>query len=415
MKKHKVWLESFLLILGGILSGVLLSEMGLRVAGIEGVKKPESYIDSDTNWYDLNDPYRGWAMRPGASGWWRGEGERSYIKANSDGLRDREHTKAKPKNTLRIAVLGDSFTEALQVPIEKTFWAEMERRLNKKCKFIQGRTVEVINFGVQGYGTTQELMTLRHKVWDYDPDVVLLAFYAGNDLINNSKKLEFHQRQPFYVYDKQGNLVLDMSFREMPIEAHNYLSFATVDYLPTWLVNHSRILQVIRKVDLDNKKRTLQNEELARYGKNFREPTTKVWRDAWKITEGVVALMAKEVKAKKAEFLMVMVTDPMQVHPHRNIREKFMKDNKITDLFYPEKRMEALSVREQFSLLTLAQFFQMYAEKYEMCLHGFKNAVECGGHWNADGHRLAGEKIAEQLCQSFQQSQSKQPQSQSTR
>lgn len=403
MKKHKIWIERFLLILGSITTGLLVGEIGLRAAGIEGMKKPLTLVDPQNNWYDLNDPYRGWAMRPGASGWWRGEGIHSYIKANSDGLRDREHTKAKPKNTLRIAVLGDSFAEALQVPIEKTFWAETERRLNNKCVALKGRKVEVINFGVQGYGTTQELMTLRYKVWDYSPDVVLLAFYAGNDIINNSKQLEFHQRQPFYVYDKDGNLVLDMSFREMPLAAHDYLSFSTVDYLPTWLVNNSRIIQVIRKVDLDNKKRTLQNEQLAQYAQNFREPRGRVWRDAWKVTEGVVALMAKEVKAKGADFQMVMVSDPMQVHPHRFIREKFMKDNKIENLFYPEKRMEALSIREGFSLVSLAQFFQLYGEKYEMCLHGFKNAVECGGHWNVDGHRLAGEKIAEHLCLSWQQ------------
>lgn len=71
------------------------------------------------------DEARGYALRPGMEGWFRKEGE-SYVRINSDGLRDRQHTKAKPENTLRIAVLGDSYAEALQVPMEQAFWAVME-------------------------------------------------------------------------------------------------------------------------------------------------------------------------------------------------------------------------------------------------------------------------------------------------
>ena len=73
--------------------------------------------------------------------------------------------------------------------MEDTFWSVMERELGQ-CALFAGRRVEVINFGVSGYGTVQELMTLRHYVWDYDPDVVVLAFTTGNDVRNNLRALE---------------------------------------------------------------------------------------------------------------------------------------------------------------------------------------------------------------------------------
>jgi len=57
-------------------------------------------------------------LRPGAEGWWSKEGG-AYVRINNGGLRDREHAKAKPTNALRIAVLGDSYAEALQVPIDR--------------------------------------------------------------------------------------------------------------------------------------------------------------------------------------------------------------------------------------------------------------------------------------------------------
>ena len=52
---------------------------------------------------------------------------------------------------------GDSFAEALQVPMEDTFWAILEREI-KECTAVAGREPEV-NFGVSGYGTAQELIT----------------------------------------------------------------------------------------------------------------------------------------------------------------------------------------------------------------------------------------------------------------
>lgn len=83
-------------------------ELGLRAADI-------SYPS-----FHKYDDHRGAALRPGAEGRWRKEGE-AYIRINSEGLRDREHTKEKLGDTVRIAVLGDSYAEALQLEMEKDF------------------------------------------------------------------------------------------------------------------------------------------------------------------------------------------------------------------------------------------------------------------------------------------------------
>jgi len=177
------------LTLGGLLMGVVIGEVGLRVARVEGYPKIGDFVESAPTRFHTSDPNLGWKLKPGASGEWNGEGS-SFVQVNSEGLRDREHTKAKPPNTLRVAVLGDSFTEAIHVPVEQTFWSKLERKLGN-CEAVKGRkNVEVMNFGVQGYGTAQELIMLRKKVWDYSPDIVILAFFIGNDIINNSPQLE---------------------------------------------------------------------------------------------------------------------------------------------------------------------------------------------------------------------------------
>src|SRR5262249_13886526 len=63
---------------------------------------------------------------------------------NSLGLRDREFPFGKPPGTFRILVLGDSYPEGVQVPVEQTFPKQLERMLATREP---GRPFEVINAG----------------------------------------------------------------------------------------------------------------------------------------------------------------------------------------------------------------------------------------------------------------------------
>ena len=57
------------------------------------------------------------------------KGSEGKIRINSDGLRDIEHQLEKPVNTLRIAILGDSFAEARSINLEDTFWFKLKDNL----------------------------------------------------------------------------------------------------------------------------------------------------------------------------------------------------------------------------------------------------------------------------------------------
>ncbi len=398
MGKHKAWILNLGLTLGSILFGVFLGEMGLRLAGIEGLKKlPQpGHGNFSPSFYTMSHPDLGWTNRPEAEGLWQQEGE-AYIQVNSDGLRDRIYPKTKPENTLRIAVLGDSFTFAAQVDVEETYWSVIENEL-QSCSGLQGKQVEVINFGVDGYSTAQQLLMLRQKVWDYDPDVVVLGFFIGNDIIDNSPQLESNHYRPFFVY-QNGELVPDFSFRNLTLEHSDRYWITKVDHLPAWLVNRSRILQVTKKAERDFKQKNLLQHLNTLTAQNFREPTDSAWKEAWKVTEGLITMMNQEVQEQNAEFLFVAMADPMQVHANPGVRESFMKTHQIENLFYPNQRLQALGQRENFPVFSLVETFQSYGEENQVCLHGFEDGFPCTGHWNPKGHELAGKLIANQLCQ----------------
>jgi hypothetical protein len=217
--------------------------------------------------------------------------------------------------------------------------------------------------------------------------------------------LEYDRYRPFFVYDASGKLVPDMSFRKLAPIDRNQNAVSFVDRLPGWLVNNSRILQVMKKADLDMKKRQLSGDFTALSAKNFKEPEDAVWENAWRVTEGLILTMRNEVVQKNADFLVVTIGDPVQVDRDPAKRKKFMQENKIQNLFYPDRRIEKFGYTNGFRVLGLAEQFQGYTEKFQVCTHGFDNSVPCGGHWNELGHRLASIKINQNLCQQLKQSQ----------
>lgn len=392
MVKHKLSTGNLILVLAGLMVGALIFEIGLRLFDI-------SYPS-----FVMADEYRGLAFRPGAEGWYREEGE-AYISINSEGLRDREHTKSKPPDTVRIAVLGDSMAAAKQVSMEQTFWSVMERELGR-CKGLEGSNPEVINFGIGGYSTAQELITLRHFVWEYSPDIVVLAFTTSNDVTGNSRALNQSGYVPYFIY-RDRELVLEDSY----LESDEYR--LRKSWIPR-LLDYSRVLQVLNEGRYDVRTRLRQwragkelevatgnpyAEELGIKPSIYREPEHPVWNEAWRVTEGLILLMRDEVKEKDAAFLVVTLSSGIQVHPDVSVWEEFMQRLGIEDLFYPNQRIQALGDREGFPVLTLAPVLRAYAEEHQVFLHGFENTVLGRGHWNEDGHRLAGQMIAQQICE----------------
>lgn len=400
MTKLKTWTVNIGMIFASLFVGVAIAEVAVRIAGLKGLKKiPEStHAEFYPTFHTIPHPVRGWEYKANVSGWWTSEGK-AYLEFNSHGIRGPEITKAKPENTLRIAVLGDSFTSAVQVSYRQTFVAVMQKEL-QKCIDLKNKKVEVINFGVDGYGTAQQLLTLREKVWDFQPDIVLLAFFIGNDITDNSRKLENNHYRPFFIY-KNGKLELDLSFRKLTISQANRYMITKVDKLPIWLVNNVRILQIIKKVETDQKKRNSARHFEKLQANNFREPQNPVWQEAWKITDELIGIMAKEVQEKGAEFQVATVMTPMQIHSNKEWREGYMKIMDIQDWLYPTKRLQNLGKIHNFYVIDLVKPFDDYVQKNPVCFHGFKNTAMCTGHWNATGHKLAGEIIAEKSCQRF--------------
>ena len=400
-----------LLILFGFLLGGILSEIALRVAGY-------SYPE----FYSL-DQSRGYALRPGAEGWYRKEGK-AYVRINSDGLRDQEHSLTKPPDTIRIAVLGDSYPEALPVSLDEAFWWVMGKKL-QECGAFPSKKIEVLNFAVSGYGTAQELLTLRDQVWKYSPDLVMLAVTTNNDITDNLRALKKTDEIPYFIY-RNNQLTLDDSFKNSRAFR---LRQSGISRLGRWLRDHSRVVQAITQghhgfkillsswrarrsqkaqsppAPTNQNSQIAQNsdalsrtEELGADNLVYLEPANAVWNDAWTITEKLILEMRNEVKSRGARFVVVTLSNGPQVLPNPESRDAFKKRFGLSDLFYPDDRIKALGAREGIPVITLAPELQEFAQRNHVFLHGFGENIG-NGHWNATGQRVAGELIAKKMCE----------------
>ncbi len=105
------------------------------------------------------------------------------FQTNSMGLRDREYSISKPAKTFRILVLGDSITAGNGISnLHKIYSKVLEQNLQKHYS---NKKIEVLNFGVGGYHTLQEIELLRVKGLQYQPDLIVIGFCL-NDFFPNS-------------------------------------------------------------------------------------------------------------------------------------------------------------------------------------------------------------------------------------
>jgi hypothetical protein len=343
-------------------------------------------------------PQLGWTLRPEASGWFSAEG-RSYVQISPTGRRDREHALAKPPATYRIVVLGDAYSEAMQVPLEKAYWAQLPARL-AACGFQPGKRIEVLNFGVRDYGTAQQLLVLEGDAIRYRPDLVLLQISHGNDLRDNSRALDVVGGRPYFTLDENGALRLDDSF----LSGARYRGWASAPRQALReLADCFRAGQLARSMV---RQLTAVQTAHADSGENpaglevgaLTPPRDARWQEAWRITEALIASMQELASRNGAHLAVVTVPFAMQVHPAARRREALQSELGVADFAYPERRFAAFAERQGALAVTLWPEMQALALANGSTLYGFDNAEPGSGHWNDLGHQAAADIIARQLC-----------------
>lgn len=368
----------------GTLIGLGVVEVGLR-AGARWI-----FIDSPV----IPDADLGWVLRK-SWGAWSTEENTVWATTNSAGYRDREHALRAEPGTRRIAVIGDSFIHGYYLELQDTFGASLERELSSCTR---APRVETLSFGVFGYNTAQELLMFRRDVARYRPDIVILAVFPGNDIVDNHPRLFGETGAPRFAV-KNGALVLDTSFRD------------TLPKPPRWplrravfeaVIGHVRAARLIKDtIDRLLEPRPGPAAPDPRKGWSIYQPPAPAdATEAWSLTETLVAQFADEVRAAGAEFWLMPLFMPEQVHPEASVRRAAEARLGVDTLFYPTRRLETFARSHGIATIAVAEPAAAYAlERHAYVMGGNTRETPPGtGHWNAVGTGLAAGIAARELC-----------------
>lgn len=166
--------QNGLLLLASLLLALGLGEVALRrwMPQIFPVHPPGLYT---------TDAEIGYVLTPGFHGRLQRAEYDVPVHVNRAGLRG-EEIPPRSDTTFRLLVLGDSQAFGAGVRDDETFSVQLNQLLEAH---FPARDIQVLNGGVPGYGTADQLAFLQHRGRELQPEMIVLQFLSVNDFSDN--------------------------------------------------------------------------------------------------------------------------------------------------------------------------------------------------------------------------------------
>jgi hypothetical protein len=286
----------------------------------------------------------------------------------------------------------------------------LERELNSTAQRGSPK-VEVISFGVGGYGLAPQYLTLQRHIWQYDPQIVLVVNPHDGLVLRSSRRLYpgdsfgapfFELRDGALQFDRQT-----LAHRNAAARSHS------LEILSANLMNQMRLLSLVNsaRVRGANDARRMMSGFQTRaatlgplpvdYWKTYGYlgPANAELRDAWDISEALILAMRDEAARHGAELWLCLLDSPPQVDPEPQIRLQFQKSLGVDTLFRADRMLADFASQAGIPHMTLAPDLARFAEARHVVLHGFPGMPRNTGHLNENGHSAVGSMIARILRQ----------------
>jgi hypothetical protein len=341
-------------------------------------------------YYWAFDPLLGWSQVPGGKSRTEIDGETVRIEFNGRGFHDVQHELARPAGVRRIVLVGDSFSEAVQVNLEDAFFRLLEARLDAES----GSDFEVVNLGVGDFGTAQECLAFEHLGLAYDPEILLVQIFPLNDVANNSLEL----------FDTSGSD--NDALRPYFVERGGALELTSAQPVRNWLRRHSATVRSAEAVlwklfgtRSDERREADRRARAAQLGfpPEGLPPLFHVFADdahqhpavrrAWDLTERILERIATTARAHGVKVLFVVVPWDQCVG---SAWEAFAAGQPPPPLRadHPEQRLGAWCARHGVPCLLLKPIFDRRASEFFPARRG---------HFNPAAHRMTAEAIFAKL------------------
>ncbi len=367
-----------------------LASLALVLAGLEVATRLFSRVSPPLL---CNDATVGTTFLPGFSGlvYVPERGGEVSLRFNREGVRGVDFAIEKPANVRRVAVIGDSMIAAIASDEEQTLVHRLESQLNEKSAAARW---EVMNFGVSGSSTGQELVLYRERVRKYQPDFVVCAFCVANDLGDNCTQLTSSRSRIYFDIDDRGELV-ELPF--LPARAR----------LTSWLNRRSRFY-VWQKDATQNAINAIRNQAVAVAARSGRapvpidsggqgifcaDPSDAVAR-AWLVTEKLIDTMSRDARAAGAEFALAVLPTGWQVSDEIWSRVVAGAAGVPLDLHQPDRKLAEICARLDVPVVLMTEQFRAAAGQDTSPQSPAMFHYAGVGHFNDRGNELAAQILS---------------------
>lgn len=321
----------------GVVVCLMLGELGIALVDPQQEVLPKDLVVRDSALgFRMVPSYRGVEPKDGIP-----------LEINAQGLRERELGALRP-GTLRILVLGDSVVFGLGVRAEDAFPRALERALG------QQQPIQVLNGGVPGYGTLQEIKLFEETVGVLQPDVVLVTVSVFNDVEDNVKFARPHKR-----WESAPNVI----------------------YKPLlWLRQRSQLYMMLRQYRASVSAETMMDIHAA-------QPSPKTTRGL-QLTEESLVRFAEAARKRGVAFGILLAPAQKQASPQ--VWQETLRGHGLDAAAYsheqPNRRFSDFAREHGLPLLDLLPLLRQDAGRL------YENE-----HWTTAGHVCVAEAVGEFL------------------
>jgi hypothetical protein len=309
---------------------------------------------------------------------------------NQFGFNDRDYPLQKPDGRFRVLIVGDSFSWA--GGREGNYATLLERMLEEHYG---PHKIEVINTGYPMTSTGEQLAMLKKYGLQYNPDLVILGFFAGND---------FFEADPYRKRIVVDDIYVDIDKRG----EHSILGYP--------IILQSRLLLFIKqKYQIYNESRKAKKEaqEIAaatgqpvRVGQLTEETLLNIERAKLEVCNTKTRRFQKNI-----DYTFQSITEMDDLLRARNIKfavavypAEIQIDQKLLDSVIARFKLNRADYNLRLAQDLLSSFLEAKGIHYVDLLDQFRTEGQRqelylfrDTHWNSAGNRLAADILFKDL------------------
>jgi lysophospholipase L1-like esterase len=331
----------------------------------------------------------------------------NYI-TNSRGIRGPEYSYKKNKNTFRILILGDSYSDGYTVEFNDLFSEVLSKKLNQPKNNFQ---YEIINAGVAGYSTDQEMLFFETEGYKYEPDITILMYYE-NDHHQNMMPFA-NEKKPYAVLENDSLFIKGVPVPEIKsnmkewgydeeIKLHSNPSLFLK--MKVWMLFHFELYKLFAQTMRNNKylyemaiklgimtDRIKDNDVRKMEIPYFNTNVNPFVDYAWRLQEKILQRLKTDVN-KYGDFLIFYIPQRMEIYEDEwlNFKEEYELDSTY-NVHHILFCLKNICDKNSIVFIDTVNHFRTQADRLSVSNERlyFKNDV----HWNENGHRMAAEAL----------------------